>query len=274
MSRHLRSALSVVNSIPSTAGPSTLRQIGRSHRYQPHVQSPTQVRHASFNSIFPEWMTRRFEKKDVAEESETTESKDNAAGQVQTEKIATSEQKDLFDTVEHETKARAELGRAQYRNPPNWSDEYRRKSLVQPVSPRKLNLLARQIAGLPIDEAIVQMQFSHKKASKWIKRELIEGRNRAVESSKAMDRSKLVVAEAYVNKAKFGPKQIDIKARGLFGIKRKPFARLVFVLKPGQSKEEKERKKLNKYLSAKIHSAGVQREDGRLRRKMTSDWAW
>jgi hypothetical protein len=71
--------------------------------------------------------------------------------------------------------------------------QLRRKSAVQPVSPRKLNLLARQITGLPIDEAIVQMQFSHKKASKWIERELIEGRNRAVESSKAMDRSKLVV---------------------------------------------------------------------------------
>jgi len=45
---------------------------------------------------------------------------------------------------------------------------------------KKLNPLARQIAGKPIEEAIVQMQYSKKKAAIGIHNHLIEARNRAV----------------------------------------------------------------------------------------------
>lgn len=52
-------------------------------------------------------------------------------------------------------------------------------------------MLSRQIAGLPIDEAIVQMQFSEKRASKWIKSTLCLARDHAMD--KGMDREKLIV---------------------------------------------------------------------------------
>lgn len=54
-------------------------------------------------------------------------------------------------------------------------------------------MLSRQIAGLPIDEAIVQMQFSEKRASGWIKSTLCLARDHAME--KGLDRARLIVGE-------------------------------------------------------------------------------
>lgn len=54
-------------------------------------------------------------------------------------------------------------------------------------------MLSRQISGLPIDEAIVQMQFSEKRASSWIKSTLCLARDHAID--KGLDRAKLIVGE-------------------------------------------------------------------------------
>jgi ribosomal protein L22 len=61
------------------------------------------------------------------------------------------------------------------------------------MSPRKLNMIGRQIAGQPVNEAILQMQFSEKRASERIKSTLVLARNHAVD--KGMDEKKLVVCE-------------------------------------------------------------------------------
>lgn len=53
-------------------------------------------------------------------------------------------------------------------------------------------MLARQIAGKPIDHAILQMEFSQKRAAKRIKSSLVLARQHAVEY-KGMDRAKLIV---------------------------------------------------------------------------------
>jgi len=58
--------------------------------------------------------------------------------------------------------------------------EYSMKSDLWKTSVKKLGPLARQIAGKPIDEAIVQMQYSKKKAAEEIHDYLIEARDRAV----------------------------------------------------------------------------------------------
>ena len=81
------------------------------------------------------------------------------------------------------------------------------------------------------------------------------------------------LAESWVSKEKFGPKKVDIKARGRLGIKRSPFARLNVLLKEGLTKERKLEIKFNKELG-KVRSAGSVREDGKLRRKVISDWTW
>ena len=60
------------------------------------------------------------------------------------------------------------------------------------ISHRKLNLLARQIAGKPIDHAILQMEFSQKRAAKRVKSALVLARQHALEY-KNLDRSKLIV---------------------------------------------------------------------------------
>jgi large subunit ribosomal protein L22 len=61
------------------------------------------------------------------------------------------------------------------------------------MSPRKLNAVGRQIAGQPVNEAILQMEFSEKRVSERIKSTLVLARNHAVD--KGMDEKKLVVCE-------------------------------------------------------------------------------
>jgi large subunit ribosomal protein L22 len=57
-------------------------------------------------------------------------------------------------------------------------------------------MLAKQISGLPIDEAIIQMQFSDKMAGKWIRNELVMARNSAVDDQGAK-RDKLIVGRCH-----------------------------------------------------------------------------
>lgn len=62
------------------------------------------------------------------------------------------------------------------------------------ISPRKLNMIARQLGGLPIDEAIVQMQFSPKRAAQtWVKSSLALARDHAI--NKGLSRDRLVIGE-------------------------------------------------------------------------------
>ena len=81
------------------------------------------------------------------------------------------------------------------------------------------------------------------------------------------------LAQSWVSKEKFGPKRVDIKGRGRSGIKRQPFARLNVLLKEGLTRERKLEIKFKKELG-KVRSAGTVREDGKLRRKVISDWTW
>jgi len=62
------------------------------------------------------------------------------------------------------------------------------------ISHRKLNMLGRQISGKPIDYAILQMQFSEKRASKRIKSMLVVAKQHAI-SYKNLDPSKLIVCK-------------------------------------------------------------------------------
>jgi large subunit ribosomal protein L22 len=139
------------------------------------------------------------------------------------------------------------------------------------MSHRKLNDLGRQISGKPIDYAILQMQFSEKRASTRIKSMLATAKNHATRY-KCLDGSKLVVAEAWVTKGPRSLKRIDIKGRGKFGIKVHPDSRLNVVLKEGktwaQRQSEERARKLNR-----IRSAGLAREDVPLRNPAPT-WAW
>lgn len=60
------------------------------------------------------------------------------------------------------------------------------------ISHRKLNMLGRQISGKPIDYAILQMEFSEKRASKRLRSMLVLAKKHAI-AYKNLDPSKLVV---------------------------------------------------------------------------------
>ncbi|TCD70822.1 hypothetical protein EIP91_001512 [Steccherinum ochraceum] len=149
------------------------------------------------------------------------------------------------------------------------------------ISHRKLNKLGRQIAGQPIDMAIMQMNFSEKRASKRIKSMLVVAKDHAV-GYKGLDVSKLVVGksivclwlvrEAWVTKGPNVLKRLEPKGRGRFGIRHHPDSRMSVVLKEGKTKAELAQKERARKLK-RIVSSGITREDVPLRNPGPA-WAW
>ncbi|PAV21293.1 mitochondrial 50S ribosomal L22 [Pyrrhoderma noxium] len=140
------------------------------------------------------------------------------------------------------------------------------------ISHRKLNKLANQISGKPIDSAILQMSFSEKRASERIKGMLAQTKSVAI--ARGLDPERLVVSEAYVNKGQGGRmmKRIEFKGRGKMGIRTKSSSRMVVILREGQTLEEKKAKEREMRLK-RIVSSGLVREDVPLRNP-SSQWTW
>ncbi|KAL4808772.1 ribosomal protein L22/L17 [Aspergillus unguis] len=135
-----------------------------------------------------------------------------------------------------------------------------RESLVKShffkTSIKKLGPLARQIAGKNIDDAIVQMQFSKKKAAKDVLAHLKHAKNVAIvksgmglggveaaEQSKPVtiitktgerkvitDPTSIYIAQAWVNRGPYGV-DYDHRARGVINLLRPPHTSLSVVLK-------------------------------------------
>lgn len=214
----------------------------------PRAVAPVQTR-SLFDFALPKSWRRNSQKKE-----ETPAPVEPAAEEPKTESVFD----EVVEAVEKQKKARR-------------AHEHSYKSAYHKMSHRKLNDISRQVAGMPVDEALIQLQFSEKRAAKtWVKSTLALARDHAV--AKGMDRSKLVVSQSWVSK---GVKiaRLDIKGRGRMGIKHHPSARVHFLLKEGKTWEQKLADKRKKELS-KIKSAGVVREDGKIRRKTVSGWAW
>lgn len=119
--------------------------------------------------------------------------------------------------------------------------EHKYSTAVFRISPRKLKLLADQIADKPVDFAIVQMQFSAKRAARRVRSTLVLARDHAV--AKGMDPSTLLVSEAWVNKGTYFAR-LDIKGRARHGIMHHPQARMHIVLRPGKTWEQREKEQL------------------------------
>ncbi|KAE9410500.1 ribosomal protein L22 [Gymnopus androsaceus JB14] len=131
-------------------------------------------------------------------------------------------------------------------------------------------MLGNQIAGKPIDYAILQMQFSEKRASKRIMNMLATAKDHA-SRYKHLDQSKLVVAEAWVNKGK-AFKMIEPRGRGHHGIQTYRQAKMHVVLKEGRTIEE-QKEKARAYKLNRIISAAAVREDKPIRNPGAM-WAW
>lgn len=111
------------------------------------------------------------------------------------------------------------------------------------ISPRKLQDLADQIGGKPIDYAILQMQFSQKDASSRILSTLALARDHAI--AKGMERSRIVVSEAWVGKGTVLPR-IEWKGRMRTGVRHHRFSRLSVVLRQGKTEEQVKKEKIEK----------------------------
>ncbi|EDO37206.1 predicted protein, partial [Nematostella vectensis] len=98
--------------------------------------------------------------------------------------------------------------------------------------PRKMNLVARQIRGLSVTEAIKQMEFSPKKAATTVKEVLQEAQNTAQRNYGIEDKENLWVAESYVGKGKYF-KKLRYHARGRFGIEHVHYSHYFLVLREG-----------------------------------------
>ncbi|KAI9925561.1 54S ribosomal protein L22, mitochondrial [Aspergillus wentii] len=124
------------------------------------------------------------------------------------------------------------------------------------TSIKKLGPLARQIAGKNIDEAMLQMRFSKKKAAKDVLDHLKHAKNVAVvrsgmglpaegksalekpltvtlksgERKRITDPSSIYISQAWVNRGPYGV-DYDHRARGQINILRPPYTSLSVVLK-------------------------------------------
>ncbi|KAG0709627.1 ribosomal protein L22/L17 [Suillus ampliporus] len=139
------------------------------------------------------------------------------------------------------------------------------------ISHRKLNMIGRQISGKPIDHAIVQMQFSEKRATSRIKSMLATAKLHAT-AYKNMDASKLVVAEAWVTKGPKQLKRLEPRGRGKFGIRVHPDSRMHVILREGKTFEQLKKEQRERRLR-RIVSAGLVREDVPLRNPART-WQW
>jgi large subunit ribosomal protein L22 len=184
---------------------------------------------------------------------------------------ATKGQTSIFDTVSTRQLSKAEAG-VRIKKPSNPRPTLHKYSTANfKISHRKLNLLGRQISGKPIDYAILQMQFSEKRASARVMNMLATARDHAARYKK-LNESKLVVAEAWVTKGPKRSKRLEPKGRGRFGIRIKSSGRMHVVLKEGKTIEEKKAEEKKRKLK-KIVSASLVREDRPIR-VPGSSWAW
>lgn len=120
------------------------------------------------------------------------------------------------------------MGKA--KNPPKQaSNESRAVLRMYRSSPQKLNLLAQQIRGLPVQRAMDEMKFSRKRAAKDVYKVLYSAMSNA-ENNHGLDIDSLVVAEAHVGK-NLVMKRIRARARGRAARILKPFSQLTIVLR-------------------------------------------
>ncbi|GAA5920922.1 hypothetical protein JCM1841_003623 [Sporobolomyces salmonicolor] len=106
------------------------------------------------------------------------------------------------------------------------------------TSRRKLNDLARLVAGRTADEALLQLQASQKKQAPRLLSMIALARDHAI--AKGLSRDKLVIAQSWTTQ---GPSlaRLDIKGRGRHGIKHHPSSKLHVLLAEGVTEEQRRR---------------------------------
>ena len=97
------------------------------------------------------------------------------------------------------------------------------------TSARKLNLVAQSIRGLKVQKALNELEFSHKRIAKDVRKALYSAISNA-ENNHSLDIDSLVVAEAYVGKNLI-MKRFSPRARGRAARIEKPFSEITIVVR-------------------------------------------
>ena len=97
------------------------------------------------------------------------------------------------------------------------------------TSARKLNLVAQSIRGLKVQRALNELEFSHKRIAKDVRKALYSAISNA-ENNHSLDIDSLVVAEAYVGK-NLVMKRFSPRARGRAARVEKPFSEITIVVR-------------------------------------------
>jgi large subunit ribosomal protein L22 len=96
-------------------------------------------------------------------------------------------------------------------------------------SAQKLNLVAASIRGLKVQRALNELEFSHKRIAKDVRKALQSAISNA-ENNHNLDIDSLVVAEAYVGK-NLVMKRFSARARGRSSRIEKPFSEITIVVR-------------------------------------------
>jgi large subunit ribosomal protein L22 len=97
------------------------------------------------------------------------------------------------------------------------------------TSARKLNLVAQSIRGLKVQKALNELEFSHKRIARDVRKALYSAISNA-ENNHSLDIDNLVVAEAFVGKNLI-MKRFSPRARGRASRVEKPFSEITIVVR-------------------------------------------
>ena len=97
------------------------------------------------------------------------------------------------------------------------------------ISARKLNLVAQSIRGLKVQRALNELEFSHKRIARDVRKALYSAISNA-ENNHNLDIDNLIVAEAYVGK-NLVMKRFSARARGRSSRIEKPFSEITIVVR-------------------------------------------
>ncbi|EPS41382.1 hypothetical protein H072_4707 [Dactylellina haptotyla CBS 200.50] len=118
------------------------------------------------------------------------------------------------------------------------------------TSLKKLAPLARQIAGKPLEHALVQMKFSPKQASKEILKHLEQAKNEAI-LTKNFDPAQTYIAQAWVGRGTPDYEALK-RARGRIDKLVRPYTSISVILKENKTLERIAREKEEKKMRQKV----------------------
>lgn len=103
-------------------------------------------------------------------------------------------------------------------------------------SPKKVNLVAKLVRGMRVEDALLQLQVTVKRAAKTVFKVIKSARANASHNH-GFDPDRLIVEEAFVGKGMY-LKRISYHAKGRSGIMVRPHCRLTVILREITEEEE------------------------------------